>query len=158
MSHLLSLAALHEAAPGVLGVVFGPDGDFEGAPRWGGLVWGCEQFGRENDAPTWYDGVSIDADGVVWAESHDEYDRGLTRISDACLDCRLPSVAARLLKLCLEAARCPTDPRLFWDVCDLWEVWSDRSYEAAWTDAHASALATLTLTLAPQIATLGGER
>jgi hypothetical protein len=39
MSHLLSLAALHAAAPGVLGVVFGADGEFEGAPPWAGPIY-----------------------------------------------------------------------------------------------------------------------
>lgn len=32
--YLLSLADLHAAAPGVLGVVFGPDGHHANAPMW----------------------------------------------------------------------------------------------------------------------------
>ena len=40
--HLLSLADLDAAAPGVLSVVFGPDGDFTNAPRWQPPIWdGC---------------------------------------------------------------------------------------------------------------------
>ena len=111
MSHLLSLSALHAAAPGVLSVVFGSDGDFEGAPVWRPPLWGTLRPRKgnppdENDGQTGFvfrytlntamrgnadPAVVMDGPAAIWG------------IGGAALDCRVPSVAARLAGLCARA-------------------------------------------------------
>lgn len=88
--HLLSLATLHTAAPGVLDVVFGPDGDFTGAPEWRCPIWDAED-GPDGD---WM-GISRHALHPI-ADQFDPLDTML-------LDFRIPSVAARLAALCARA-------------------------------------------------------
>jgi len=164
MSHLLPLSALHAAAPGVLDIVFGADGDFEGAPRWKGpaalIMAGI--FIR------WYE-----VEMIAWPED------GL--MNDLALDCRIPSVAARLAGLCARAV--PHVPESVTAAhvrhrraSNLWSlVWVDSAgftKEASWngdgTRTHpydsdlagapfagpAAFLASLTLALAPRIASL----
>lgn len=75
MTHLLSLSNLHAAAPGVLEVVGGLDGDFDKAPIFHPPLW--------------------DGSGWVW-----DYDWSDQHDSPLALDCRLYSVRTRLIWLC----------------------------------------------------------
>lgn len=75
MTHLLSLATLHAAAPGVLEVVGGFDGDFDTAPIFHPPLW--------------------DGSGWVW-----DYNWSEAHASSLALDCRLYSVWTRLVWLC----------------------------------------------------------
>jgi hypothetical protein len=84
-SYLLPPSTLHAAAPGVLDVVFGPDGDFEGAPRWTGPVWTGERY-----APAQAQHGRIGT--LKGAE-----------LPSAALDLRVTSVADRLRRLCERA-------------------------------------------------------
>ncbi len=98
--HLLSLADLHVAAPGVLDVVFGPDGDFEGAPRFTGPV----RYRSAWLAVLWLaQGTSADGEPTVEARTRDANGTGaiLARLplDELTLDCRVRSGAARLLDL-----------------------------------------------------------
>ena len=128
MSHLLTLADLHAAAPGVLDVVFGADGDFPGAPSWAGPMTGMARYPRHS----WlvWRGLfhaSVGTDDGLWSCTVDEWRERWA------LDCRVPSVAARLIRLCSFVES--VDPNL-------------EPYEVA----------ALTLALAPQIAALGAHR
>jgi hypothetical protein len=91
VSPLLPLSALHTAAPGVLDQVFGPDGDFEGAPPFTGPVVLFVGRGKERWAHV-TQGSNPHAMYVV--ESGSEF------ISEMALDLRVHSVYARLLRLC----------------------------------------------------------
>lgn len=82
---LLSLADLNDAAPGVLDVVFGPDGDFEGAPLFRGPV-------------RLTDGRYVSMDWLLCQP----WDLAIMHRM-ASLDLRVPSVAARLAGLCAQA-------------------------------------------------------
>lgn len=75
MTHLLYLHVLHTAAPGVLEVVGGFDGDFDGAPIFHPPLWDGRRWVWDYD----------------WSDAHD---------SPLALDCRLYSVWARLVWLC----------------------------------------------------------
>lgn len=99
-SHLLSLSALHAAAPGVLDVVFGSDGDFEGAPRFTGPVAYDVRSGTYPDLRLYrylHLGFGLGPD-VRLVGDDDNVPR-----SRCALDCRVPSVAARLAGLCARA-------------------------------------------------------
>lgn len=78
-AHLLTLADLHAAAPGILDVVFGADGDFLLAPMFRPPIWHADGY--------W-----------VWTYTVDD----LVSLPVA-LDLRIPSVAARLAGLCAKA-------------------------------------------------------
>ncbi len=177
--YLLPLASLHAAAPGVLDVVFGPDGAFEGAPRFTGPIW-HPRWGRYLTA--WR--VTHDRDGEprVWVRS---LDVGAEPDDDAvtfyALDLRIPSIASRLAGLCARAVL-PDDPKFVGGPGvrrmrgGLWVLyWRDADglgKDASWTpdgrrghiydsDVAGSPfaspehfLAALTLTLAPRIAAL----
>lgn len=160
MTHLLPLSTLHSSAPGVLDVLFGRDGDFEGAPRHTSLV--------------------------LWHPTHGWANRILATGSEVgphCLDLRIPSVAARVAGLCALAI----DPRAVAAVfcatgtadhgflglrytggflAEGRRTWN-RSTGTELSDPPtgvvlpprcdaASGLAALFLTLAPRIAALGG--
>ncbi len=93
-THLLSLADLHAAGPGVLDVIFGPDGDFEGAPEWRCPIW--YTYGR----PTWM--LMREGDWCIQLDRRGHWvalagTRG--HISTCHLDLRT-SAADRLAKLC----------------------------------------------------------
>ena len=124
-AYLLRLSTLHLAAPGVLDIVFGPDGDFEGAPDWIGQVlsW-SPAYGPESRAAT-YQPVSLVYPEAV---SHGDYS-GRTRFEHAALDLRMPSTHARLMRLC----------SMVQDID---------------ADITPESLAALTLDLAPKIAAL----
>lgn len=83
--HLLNLNALHAAAPGVLDAIFGPDGHHPGAPSWIGAV---SDYKRRRVMPMTF---------VMLFSLDDTIDENYV------LDCRVPSVAARLLGLCARA-------------------------------------------------------
>lgn len=100
-SYLLTLAALHAAAPGAIDVVFGPDGDFEGAPRFTGPVLGRIR----GELPMGYHHVctSYEPDQIGVMRND-----GTRKLCDApALDLRIPSVAARLAGLCARALGAP---------------------------------------------------
>jgi hypothetical protein len=104
-SYLLPLSTLHAAAPGVLDVVFGPDGDFEGAPDWIGQVWAWSPaWGPESRAACFRPVTCVYPETV----SHG-MGGGITRFEHAALDLRVPSIAARLAGLCARALGCPAD-------------------------------------------------
>ena len=94
--YLLPLSTLHAAAPGALDAVFGPDGDFEGAPDWIGQVW-CwsPAWGPESHAATFRPVFSV----YPHAVGHENYS-GSTRFEHAAFDLRVTSVADRLRRLC----------------------------------------------------------
>ena len=142
-AHLLPLSALHAAGPGVLDVVFGPDGDFPGAPIWRGPLVSCGEIVTLDHL----DALGIFVRSPEWVRLY----RGR---HDVALDCRVPSVAARLLKVCFMV---PAGERAM-------IPFSRRQVDAllygfgAWTEQDAAHVAALTLTLAPRIAALGGVR
>jgi hypothetical protein len=179
-SHLLSLTALHAAAPGVLDVVFGPDGEFEGAPPWAGPMTSLADDSRRGWL-VWRGALNV---SVATNDGHWSYtvDRWRERWA---LDLRIPSVAARLAGLCARALGFMD--RWSWGPPDgAWGVrfgyvgggpkrWMigcacygfapieadvvDFPALTDWTDAgiaqaHASFLSALTLALAPRIAAL----
>lgn len=96
---LLPLASLPDDA---LAVIFGPDGDFDGAPMWRPPLWGRLRPHRGNKS----DPEADDQQGFVYRYTiHGvravimERD-GVWTVDDAALDLRIPSVAARLAGLC----------------------------------------------------------
>lgn len=175
-NHLISLAELHAAAPGVLDVIFGPDGDFEGAPCWDGPVMaaGC-----------WANIVGYDTNDSF---AQLRYPHGvMTRaefepFSSCALDIRVPSVAARLAGLCARAmgfdlfsgAVCSAyqhgeyftlaGPHGMQDITWGSAGWPTSRWRAppdlprALMVSPSSFLAALTLALAPRIAALGVSR
>lgn len=144
MSHLLSLAALHAAAPGVLGVVFGRDGEFEGAPMWEAQLWFEPLHSyRTVSARYW------DPDGVML---------------DLSFDLRVPSVAARLAGLCLQAARAHYEhtgegwPRGFADgSLNFLRRISEQAHDSGVTGMDAERLAAIVLAMAPRIRALAKQ-
>ena len=152
-TYLLHLSSLHSAAPGALDVIFGPDGDFEGAPRWKPPLW----------------------DGA-WAHHLGSVP---DPIDDLALDLRVPTVAARLAGLCAKALGesgegwrivyagmtwMLTDgqaPMFCWDVLGHPRLNTPPHLPIVVGCPFASSahfLAALTLALAPQIAVLGAAR
>lgn len=102
-SHLLDLRALHISAPGVLDVIFGPDGpcDFWSAPVWGSIARNDDR-GRTPADYYWVGDVVGGHVRTYDPRAHVDGDHG-SLIIDAALDCRVPSVAARLAGLCARA-------------------------------------------------------
>lgn len=158
-AHLLNLATLHNAAPGVLDVVFGPDGDFEGAPPW--LPW------------LWIPGRQI------WIQPVDVRDiKAAVMRETVTLDCRVYHIEAHIAGLC---ARALGESGVGWRIDATDTCWTltdgmpafkwpkdGSSYGKAlsdipvvsgapWAD-KAVFLAALTLALAPRIATLGSTK
>lgn len=161
-AHLLTLADLHAAAPGVLDVVFGPDGDFEGAPRWAGPMTSNADLSRYG----WLVWGGFFHVSIATHDGHWQYNVIDWRAKWA-LDLRIPSVAARLAGLCAralvrdEVARCagreiPASTSTQESVALLQYV-----LNVPWvqlTPDQLRRLASLTLALAPRIAALGGTR
>ena len=131
MSHLLSLSALHAAAPGVLDIVFGADGDFEGAPEWRCMCWDSR------------DSAYV---ATITRSALDAFVFGGRIPPQFALDCRIPSVAARLAGLCARADP-DADRRR-----QLQMMFGDLRKPVSTGDAVA--LASLTLSLAPRIVAL----
>lgn len=156
--YMLPLSDLHAAAPGVLDVVFGPDGDFEGSPLWLGPIqaagrtrylcpfpWSATHLAASAVGPDW---VAVAINGSIgerWEHA------------GVALDLRVASVASRIAGLCYRSMLVNhTDP----DDTTL-DVFR-RAIEATsrrwrWKDGHAAFLASLTVDLAPQIAALKGR-
>lgn len=142
-SYLLSLAELHAAAPGVLDVVFGSDGGFEGAPCWTPSGWEIHPMLTD---PHYAPATPTDIPHL-WLPGHGWAFRTFTELS---LDLRQPSVAARLAGLCCRAAN-PSR------MLDSWQRAADLAARASWGEwnpEYAPALASLFLSLAPRIAAL----
>lgn len=91
-AHLLPLGTLHDAAPGVLDVVFGPDGDFDGAPMWRGPIAGEVYRTRGH----WTLHFLTDRGAVLYRDASGY----AVPHADAALDLRIPSVQHRLSALC----------------------------------------------------------
>ena len=151
-SHLLSLSVLHTTAPGVLDVVFGPDGDFEGAPRWTCPIATDPDRWRLDPSPAGrrWSIVGMVAGARTWPD-------------DAALDLRIPSVAARLAGLCARALHHDGPVYCYQSADDGWWYLMPKDDNGAlyWIEGAASEanfLAALTLALAPKIAALGGGR
>ena len=176
LNHLLPLSALHAAAPGVLDVVFRPDGDFKGAPPWAGPMTSLADTARHGWL-VWRGALHVSvatADGH-WSSTVEQWRERWA------LDLRIPTVAARLAGLCARALGCPADAafmsdtgtpeqgfvafRAEWALIGgrRW-IWS-RGTGAELSERPAgvclpprcdaaSGLAALTLTLAPKIAAL----
>lgn len=146
--HLLLLAAIHAEDPGALDAVFGPDGDFEGAPMWHPqlLVDGAYR-------QAW---ASWDSDGrvasiMVLMPCFKGVEAAPIRWDVAYLDLRIPSVAARLAGLLLVAgftAQSAPDAILLEDAL------VSASAPQKWTEQQASRLAALVLAGADKIASV----
>ena len=95
--HLLRLTAPKiVAAPGFLDAVFGPDGNFEGAPPWTGPIVLFVGKGRKQWAYVLASPSPICGSMYV-------RERGSEFLSEMGLDLHVPSVAARLAGLCARA-------------------------------------------------------
>lgn len=123
MSHLLSLSELHTAAPGVLDVVFGADGEFEGAPNWHPPLWDGAWAHHFGAVPDPIDGLA--------------------------LDLRVPSVACRLAGLCARAGLDADHPHTSGLLH--WRIKAALLDGMEWTERDAADLATLCIALAPRI-------
>lgn len=171
--YLLPLSTLHAAAPGVLDVVFGPDGASSEAPHWCPPLW-TGTWDREDVRWGWRWDVIHDGERLMVPDED-------CIIEDAALDLRVPSVAARLAGLCARALGCPADAAFMVDTGTPeqgfvafraeWALISGRRWiwnRGTGTELSerpagvclpprcdaASGLAALTLALAPRIATL----
>ena len=127
--YLLPLSVLHAAAPGVLDIIFGRDGDHENAPHWEGQLWHfpLESY-RTVSARKWT------PDGIML---------------DLALSALLPSTAFRLAGLCLRAGADEDIPSA--DLC--WEIIAEAMDNRIHPET-AARMVTLILRLAPEIAAL----
>ena len=163
----LDVVALHEKAPGVLGVVFGQERRFEGAPRWTGPV--C--FWREGwEQPEWLHVRQIEIPG------RGLYDGGWAEVEACFFDMEVLSVFSRMAGLCCLALGCsPVGASLkkgTWE--PTWKLVNEDGEVGRWGEhGHVlrhvglipnvenaglyeeSFLSALVLTLAPQIKALG---
>lgn len=137
--HLLSLSDLNAAAPGVLIVVFGKDGDHEDAPRWLPLMFYPESPIKWGRLHNWY------STGHVWIETNRHAN---VLMSSVFLDLRVPSIAARLLAL---LRRLNVQSRFTRAAI---RASTNRHLSGTWTESDAAHLGEVVLYLAPQIAAL----
>ena len=91
-AYLLRLSTLHLAAPGILDVVFGKDGDHEDAPYWTGPVLDIRPSGHRGFFHVTKILSGRFADVLEIAPMMD--------LHDLALDCRVFGVSARLMRLC----------------------------------------------------------
>jgi hypothetical protein len=164
-SYLLPLSVFHAAGPGALDKVFGPDGDFEGAPKFRPSLFGNYQ-GVEGYYPLFHltvRRVPLYRDARGYADP----------IENAAFDLRVPSVATRLAGLCAQALG-QTQPT-GWGVGDanpewcLQSCWGTRAFNWRLNGmpygmglpvlptgllTQEAFLSALTLALAPKIAAL----
>ena len=139
-SHLLRLSDLEAVAPGILKVIFGPDGDFKNAPPFAGPVSVIKaQPDLMAGGYLWIHG-GLTPDGI-W----DGAGR-LTPFDAVALDCRVPGVAARLLRLGIRVA--PAKPRIRIG------VFTEALCYGHWSQAMAAELAVVIDALSPRIAAL----
>ena len=97
-AYLLRLSTLNLAAPGVLDVIFGPDGDFDGAPSWAGPMTSLADPSRRSWL-VWRGALHVSvatADGH-WSSTVEQWRERWA------LDLRITSVADRLRRLCERA-------------------------------------------------------
>lgn len=120
MTYLLSIPALHAADPASLPVLFGPDGSFPDAPNFHGPV-----------LIPFYGYVAV-AGPPTPAEPY--WDRMV-------LDLRMPTVAARVLRVCWARAESGFTGR---GIDNLWAL-----LFVDWTDERAAELAALALRVLP---------
>ena len=181
--HLLNLSALHTAAPGILGVIFGPDGpcDFWSCPVWGSIARNDDR-GRTPLDWYWVGGVVGGQVRTYDPREHVDGENGAI-VRGAALDCRVPSVAARLLGLCARALDSTATGQAWIEQwCDCWHLRFRRgkAYDlCCWRASDGGAVvslrrtipdlaiaptneaafvAALVLALAPRIAALGGAQ
>ena len=123
-AYLLSLANLHAAAPGVLDVVFGPDGEHEDAPDFAcpllghmvpahvqqkaGIFLGWVRHGVWSEPMLWLGLLS--RNGYVFTAEWP--------VAWCALDLRVPSVAARLAGLCARALLPSGRSSATWDLIE----------------------------------------
>lgn len=91
-AYLLRLSTLHLAAPGVLDVIFGKDGDHENAPYWTGPVLDVHPGGHRGFFHVTKILSGRFADVLEIAPMMD--------LHDLALDCRVFGVRVRLILLC----------------------------------------------------------
>jgi len=153
--HLLMLDALHAAAPGVLDVVFGPDGKtrWDRVSRWTGHVVDVRS-GDSGPISFWPDNT----DALLACRSsalcgslsiHDGGDLMPIPHECAALDLLTPSTACRIAGLCLRAGA--DHNGLTSDLC--WEIIAEAMDHRIHPETAARMVA-LTLRLAPKIAAL----
>lgn len=148
--HLLPLSDLDVAAPGVLSVVFGPDGRHIDAPLWSGPITILCAPARDGHA---FLAAPVEDDGV-WLSAIEGNGHGMATpdfwpwSERLVIDLRIPSVAARLLAL---LRRLNVQRRA---IRTLIRVLTDRHISGTWTESDAADLGVVVLALAPQIAAL----
>jgi len=140
-SYLLSPAALHAAAPGVLDVVFGPDGDFEGAPYWTGPVVEIDPTGNGG---VYHVAALLSGEFVAPIEP-----APMMAFYAVALDLRVPSVAARLAGLLLAAGFSTHDAQ---DALLMEDALLSAVAPQKWTEQQAARLAAWVLAGAAKIA------
>ena len=148
--HLLPLSDLNAAAPGVLGVVFGPDGHHEDAPLWSGPITILCTPARDGHA---FLAAPVEDDGV-WLSAIEGNGHGMAPPdfwpwSDRLtIDLRIPTIAARLLAILrrLNIQIRSTRAAI--------RASTNRYLSGTWTESDAADLGVVVLALAPQIAAL----
>lgn len=148
--HLLPLSDLNAAAPGVLGVVFGPDGHHEDAPLWSGPITILCAPARDGHA---FLAAPVEDDGV-WLSVIEGNGHNMVRpdfwpwSKRLVIDLRIPTVAGRLLALLrrLNIQIRSTRAAI--------RASTNRHLSGTWTESDAADLGVVVLALAPQIAAL----
>lgn len=160
--YMLSASALHDLAPGILGVVHGPDGEHEGAPVWRGPLYG-PAYGY---TPGWwyFEGFDDDGDFLLLGDAGAAPDM-------LSYDLRVEGVRARFVRLCERAMgtgslfeqdefggahlRCGDEVIARWDR-DGNPVEAHPFGPVHFPHIGRDWLAPLVMALAPRIAALGG--
>jgi hypothetical protein len=152
--HLLNLFAFHTAGPGVLDQVFGPDGDFEGAPyATPTLLVQGEYDEWEEYRPCWMTRDSNDQVIQVFAlfPKGKGVEARSVPLSSAALDLRTPSTAFRLLDLLRRIPKASLHRSVRTSI----KLFRERLFDGTWTVHEARDLVDLSIGLAPLIAKLG---
>lgn len=99
-SHLLPLSTIAATLP----VLFGPDGDFPGAPRFRCALWAAGCWAESGPDGVYVQARRVLRDRAVVSDPliYGVGDRGYTS-SQVFIDLRIPSVAARVAGLCARA-------------------------------------------------------
>lgn len=180
--YMLSASALHDLAPGILGVVHGPDGEHEGAPVWGGPVYYHDSKGQYRMAHVAHVGTGRDDDAVTLLDATEIRRCAMRRYATLpdvfWYDLRVEGVRARFVRLCAQALNMTGWQHGVWcrhygDTFRLTTIgaskeWDGmgRCYPAAGPHPSLrsepsdlpSFVAGLVLALAPKIAALGGAK
>lgn len=148
--HLLPLSDLDAAAPGVLSVVFGPDGQHLDAPLWSGPITILCAPARDGHA---FLAAPVENDGV-WLSVIESNGHNMVRpdfwpwSKRLVIDLRIQTVAARLLALLRRLNIQSRSSRA------AIRTSTNRHLSETWTESDAADLGELVLYLAPQIAAL----